>query len=140
MRPRIALLAAGVLACASARADSVVEMYGSIMPLLDSVQVTGATTVAPATADRPNQVSAASYTGLNEARLTVHNASVGGVFVARLSAVQRVRRQAEQILHRKSDARRDVLLQLGQRDHDVGFAVAMVEIKRRKHITSGGHC
>jgi predicted porin len=67
MKTRIALLAASAVACASAHAASVVEMYGSVMPVIESVQTTGAS-AAPAAADRPNQVAAATYTALNEAR------------------------------------------------------------------------
>src|ERR1700694_4073 len=64
MKPKIVLLALSVLACASAQAESVVEMYGMAMPFLENVKTTGATASAPA--DRPNQVSAATYTGLND--------------------------------------------------------------------------
>jgi predicted porin len=67
MRPRILLLAASAVACASAQAASVVEMYGSVMPMIDSVETTGASP-APAAADRPNQVAAATYTALNDPR------------------------------------------------------------------------
>ena len=65
MRPRILLLAASAVACASAHAASVVEMYGMAMPFLETVKTSGASS-APAAADRPNQISAATYTALND--------------------------------------------------------------------------
>lgn len=68
MKPKIVLLALGALACPSAHAESVVEMYGMAMPFLESVKTSGAT--APAPSDRPNQTSAAAYTGANDPQRT----------------------------------------------------------------------
>lgn len=65
MKLQLTLLAAlGAAACASVQAASVVEMYGTAFPFLESVKTTGATLAAPA--DRPNQVPAAAYTGAND--------------------------------------------------------------------------
>ena len=44
--------------------DSIVEMYGMAMPFFDNAKTQGATTPAPA--DRPNQVPASAYTGVND--------------------------------------------------------------------------
>ncbi len=79
MKPRIVLLAASALACASAHAESVVEMYGTGFPFLESVKTSGAST-APAAADRPNQNSAALYTGVNDprrSRISVGTSALG---------------------------------------------------------------
>src|SRR5258708_16169291 len=65
MRPRILLLAASAVACGSAHAASVVEMYGMAMPFRANAKTSGGS-AAPAAADRPNQISAATYTGLND--------------------------------------------------------------------------
>jgi len=80
MTPRIVLLAAGAFACASAHAASVVEMYGVLMPFVDNAKTSGATATAPAAADRPNQMPAALYTGLNDPnrwRMTVGTSHFG---------------------------------------------------------------
>jgi predicted porin len=65
---RLIAAALGMLFAAAANADSVVEMYGMAMPFVDSAQTKNATTPAPAAADRPSQLSAASYTGANDPR------------------------------------------------------------------------
>ena len=44
--------------------DSIVEMYGMGMPIFDNAKTQGATFPAPA--DRPNQVPASAYTGVND--------------------------------------------------------------------------
>jgi predicted porin len=63
------LLAATALAVAGgAQAATVVEMYGTIMPFVESVDTTHATSAAPA--ERPSQLSAAAYTGVNDVRRT----------------------------------------------------------------------
>ena len=66
------LVLAAVLPAVSgaAHAASVVEMYGTVMPVLDSAETTGATPTAPPAASRPSQLSAAQYTGLNDVRRT----------------------------------------------------------------------
>lgn len=45
---------------------SIVEMYGTVFPVLDWADTTGATSPAPAS--RPNQLPASAYTGVNDAR------------------------------------------------------------------------
>jgi predicted porin len=54
----------------AAHAESVVEMYGTVMPVFDSAETSGATATAPPAASRPSQLSAAAYTGLNDVRRT----------------------------------------------------------------------
>ena len=77
------LAAALALAFAgTAHAASVVEMYGLAFPFLDSAETKNATTAAaaPSAADRPSQLSAGSYTGVNDlrrARITVGTSNWG---------------------------------------------------------------
>ncbi len=64
---RLLVLAALPLALGARAADepsSVVEMYGTVFPFLDSAETTGATSPAPSS--RPTQVPASSYTGVND--------------------------------------------------------------------------
>ena len=67
----LAVAAALPMAFAAHAADepaSVVEMYGTVFPVVDAAETKGAT--APAPSSRPNQVPAAAYTGANDARRT----------------------------------------------------------------------
>ena len=71
----VALLAAAAV-CGVAHAEIVV--YGMAMPFLEQVKSSNATLGAPA--DRPNMVSAAAYTGFNDAarqRITVGTSHLG---------------------------------------------------------------
>jgi predicted porin len=65
---RLIAAALGALFAAASHAESVVEMYGMAMPFVDSSETKNATTPAPATADRPNQLPATAYTGANDPR------------------------------------------------------------------------
>ena len=68
---RLLAAAAALPLAFTAHADepaSVVEMYGTVFPVLDSADTTGATSPAPSS--RPNQVPATAYTGANDARRT----------------------------------------------------------------------
>ena len=67
LRYRLIVAAVGA-ACATAHAQSTVEIYGTIIPFFENVKTTGATSAAPPAAERPSQLSAAAYTGLNDAR------------------------------------------------------------------------
>jgi predicted porin len=49
---------------------SIVEMYGTVFPVIDAADTTGATSPAPPASSRPSQVSAATYTGQNDPRRT----------------------------------------------------------------------
>jgi predicted porin len=61
----LALCAGTVFAQAGADApDSIVQMYGMAMPFFDNAKTRDATTTVPG--DRPNQVPAAAYTGVND--------------------------------------------------------------------------
>jgi predicted porin len=71
IRNRLFALAALPLACAAYAADepsSIVEMYGTVFPVIDSAETSGATSPAPA--NRPSQLPATAYTGLNDTRRT----------------------------------------------------------------------
>ena len=69
MKPSHRLLAAAALSLTgAAQAASVIEMYGTVMPFFDSAETKNATAPAPAAADRPSQLTAASYTGANDPR------------------------------------------------------------------------
>ncbi len=66
---RLVAATAGAFACgalAQSGPPSVVEMYGTAVPFIDSAETTGATASAPAS--KPNQLGAAAYTGVNDAR------------------------------------------------------------------------
>jgi len=66
---RLVAAIAGAFACgafAQSGPPSVVEMYGTAMPFLDSAETSGATTAAPAS--KPSQVASAAYTGVNDLR------------------------------------------------------------------------
>jgi len=66
---RLVAATAGAVACgalAQSGPPSVVEMYGTAVPFIDSAETTGATTTVPA--NKPNQLGAAAYTGVNDAR------------------------------------------------------------------------
>src|SRR5258706_16321248 len=54
----------------SAQAASVVEMYGLAFPIFDPAETKNATTAAnaPSAAERPSQLTAGSYTGVNDPR------------------------------------------------------------------------
>src|SRR5258705_4984912 len=59
---------------------SIVEMYGTVFPVLDWADTTGATAPAPAASSRPSQLSASAYTGANDlrrARITVGTTNWG---------------------------------------------------------------
>src|SRR5690349_10817420 len=67
--PHKSLLAAALAAAAiPAHADSVVEMYGTVFPFFDSAETKNATTTAPAATERPSQLPASAYTGVNDPR------------------------------------------------------------------------
>jgi predicted porin len=76
---KMKVLAAAVLAClASAAAHAEVVVYGTAMPFLDNARTSGATQGAPT--DRPNQVPASAYTGVNDLaryRITVGTSAWG---------------------------------------------------------------
>jgi predicted porin len=63
MKAQRTILAAALALASSAQAASVVEMYGTVMPFFESAKTSGATT---SSADRPAQLSAAAYTGVND--------------------------------------------------------------------------
>jgi len=67
---RLAAATAAALASGAAFAQSgppsVVEMYGTAMPFLESAETSGATAAAPT--NKPSQVGTAAYTGVNDAR------------------------------------------------------------------------
>ena len=62
--PNKSLLAAALALAGSAQAASVVEMYGTVMPFFENAKTSGATSPAPT--DRPAQLPAAAYTGVND--------------------------------------------------------------------------
>ncbi|MGZ5584568.1 MAG: porin [Usitatibacter sp.] len=79
LRYRLIVVAMGA-ACGMAQAQSTVEIYGTAFPFFDNAKTTGATSAAPAAADRPNQVPASTYTGLNDParnRITVGTSALG---------------------------------------------------------------
>jgi predicted porin len=79
LRYRLIVAAVGA-ACGLAQAQSTVEIYGTVVPFFDSAKTSGATSPAPAAADRPNQLTAAAYTGVNDPvrnRLTVGTSNWG---------------------------------------------------------------
>jgi predicted porin len=61
---RLLAAAIGAAFAPALHAESVVEMYGTVMPFLDNAKTTGATAAAPA--DRPSQLAASAYTGAND--------------------------------------------------------------------------
>ena len=68
---RLLALAALPLALGAYAADepsSIVEMYGTLFPFIDSAETTGATTPAPSS--RPSQLPASAYTGANDLKRT----------------------------------------------------------------------
>lgn len=74
------IVAAVGAACATAQAQSTVEIYGTIVPFFESVKTTGATPSNFAFADRPNVVPNSSYTGVNDPsrnRITVGTTNLG---------------------------------------------------------------
>jgi predicted porin len=76
MKTRVLVAALGAAFCAAAHAE--VEIYGTVMPFLDNAKTTGATQGVPT--DRPNQVPASAYTGVNDAsryRITVGTTNIG---------------------------------------------------------------
>ncbi len=71
-------LALAALFATVAHAESVVELYGTIMPVLDNAKTTGATAAAPAA--RPSMLAASAYTGVNDLsrwRITVGTTNFG---------------------------------------------------------------
>ncbi len=75
---KMKLLAAAVLASLASAAHAEVVVYGTAMPFLDNARTSGATQGAPT--DRPNQVAASAYTGLNDLaryRITVGTSAWG---------------------------------------------------------------
>ena len=76
MRTRVLVAALGAAFCAAAHAE--VEIYGLAMPFLDNAKTSGATQGAPS--DRPSQLPASAYTGVNDAsrqRITVGTSNLG---------------------------------------------------------------
>lgn len=79
LRYRLIVAALGA-ACGMAQAQSTVEIYGTVFPFFDNAKTTGATSPAPAAADRPSQVPASAYTGVNDParnRITVGTSALG---------------------------------------------------------------
>jgi predicted porin len=75
---KMKILTAAVLASLASAAHAEVVVYGMAMPFLDNARTTGATNGAPA--DRPNQVPASAYTGVNDLarwRITVGTSNWG---------------------------------------------------------------
>lgn len=71
-------LAAGIAAALAGAAHAEVVIYGTAMPFLDYAKTTGATQGVPS--DRPNQVPASAYTGVNDpgrSRITVGTSALG---------------------------------------------------------------
>jgi predicted porin len=78
--PKKTILAAALVLAGSAHAASVVEMYGLAFPVFDYAETKNATSPAPSAADRPSQLTAASYTGVNDprrSRITVGTSNWG---------------------------------------------------------------
>jgi predicted porin len=69
MKAQASLLTAALALAGYAHAASVVEMYGTVFPVLDSAETKNAS-AAPAAADRPSQLGAAAYTAANDVRRT----------------------------------------------------------------------
>jgi predicted porin len=68
---RLLAVAALPLALGAYAADeppSIVEMYGTVFPVFDNAETSGATQTAPAAASRPSQLPATAYTGANDLR------------------------------------------------------------------------
>jgi len=65
MKLRYRLLAASLATLSVTAAHAEVEVYGLLMPFLENVKTSGATTTVPS--DRPAMVAAATYAGVNEA-------------------------------------------------------------------------
>jgi predicted porin len=63
-RNRLFALALAALFATAANAESVVELYGTVMPVLDNAKTTGATPAAPA--NKPSMLAASAYTGVND--------------------------------------------------------------------------
>jgi predicted porin len=75
---KMKVLAAAVLASVASVAQAEVVVYGMAMPFLDNARTSGATQGAPT--DRPNQVPASAYTGVNDLaryRITVGTSNWG---------------------------------------------------------------
>ena len=75
---KMKVLAAAVLASLASAAQAEVVVYGLAMPFLDNARTSGATQGAPS--DRPNQVPASAYTGVNDLsryRITVGTSALG---------------------------------------------------------------
>lgn len=67
----------GIAACGLAQAQSV-EIYGTVFQFLENAKTSGATSPAPA--DRPSQVGAGAYTGVNDearSRITAGTSNLG---------------------------------------------------------------
>ena len=76
MNKKTMVLALAAAFCANAQAE--VVLYGTLMPFLDYAKTSGATAAAPA--DKPNQLAAAAYTGVNDpgrSRITVGTTNFG---------------------------------------------------------------
>ena len=75
---KMKVLAAAILASLASAAQAEVVVYGMAMPFLDNARTSGATQGAPT--DRPNQVPASAYTGVNDLsrwRITVGTSNWG---------------------------------------------------------------
>jgi predicted porin len=70
MKIQKTFLAAALALAGSAQAASVVEMYGTVFPILDLAVQTKNASALPAAADRPTMVPAASYTAANDPKRT----------------------------------------------------------------------
>ena len=64
----IAALPMALGAYAADEPASIVEMYGTVFPFIDSAETTGATSPAPSS--RPSQLPASAYTGANDLKRT----------------------------------------------------------------------
>lgn len=78
MKTNRTAIAAGIAAALAGAAHADVVIYGTAMPFLDEARTTGATQGVPT--NKPNQVPASAYTGVNDprrARITVGTSALG---------------------------------------------------------------
>src|SRR5262249_40552474 len=135
---------AGLLVGQLAAGHGVDAVDDSEMDGADSDQLGGDARNAVARVFRVSLVDERRRAFGRDTRAGVHRGAVAdggdGWFVFRsLLAVDGARGDAEAVLHRQSDARGAVLLELGQRDEDVAVFIGVVEIVAGVHHAAAGY-
>ena len=114
--------------------DSIVEMYGMAMPFFDNAKTTHATVAPPA--DKPTQVAAAAYTGLNDParnRITVGTSQWGFRGYERLTRDVRLVWQLESAFQIDQNTPPG----LGGRDSKVGLAAIWPGVRKTGGTVNG---